>query len=140
MTDSWQRNWTAFVDLLTEHLHAGTPPEELSRLFGAQEITWRGILEETSIDEIAPLVSIGLPSVTVKWGAGYSVILDGVSLPLASHAIEQWKTIRVGSSIAFTAKFVAANFIFSPIGIDHLKTGESTITIRLTHGVPIMDD
>lgn len=134
MNDHWQQNWLVFVDALAERIHAGDSPEALARQFGGKTVTWEGTLDEKSIDELAPLVGIGMTMKKLDLGGGRSAFLDGVSLPVAKDSIESWSSLELGSRVRFTATLGSKLSTFPPVEAKHLKTGESVVMLRLSNG------
>jgi len=137
MNERWQQDWLVFVETVAEHLRAGDSPEMLTQHFGGKTVTWKGTLDEKSIDELAQLVGVGMTTMKLDLGDGRSAVLDGVSLPIAKDSIDLWGSLEIGSGVTFTATLGSLLSLFPPIEAKHLKTGESVVMIRLSDGRPV---
>jgi hypothetical protein len=137
MNERWQQDWITFAETVAEHLRVGDSPEMLARHFGGKTVTWKGTLDEKSIDELAQLVGVGMTTMKLDLGGGRSAVLDGVSLPIAKDTIDLWRSLEIGSSVTFTATLGSTLSLFPPVEAKHLKTGESVLMIRLSDGRPV---
>jgi hypothetical protein len=137
MNLDWQSNWDLFVDTLQNRLRAGDTPEALCERFGGRSVTWDGVLEEKSIDSLAPGVLVSLPNRQIELGEGRVVTLDGVSVPVADDSIADWKSLAIGTRFAFSAMLGSAGSPFPPIEVKHLRSGESVVFVRLSEGRPV---
>jgi hypothetical protein len=134
MSEAWQDDWRAFVDALAARIHSGATNEDLAVYFGGKSVTWSGVLDEKSIDELSPQVVISLPPIELAFGRRRPEILDGVCLPIARQSITAWDAIKIGTSVTFTAKLVGGAPVFSPIEVKQLSTGRMIVMIRLKDG------
>jgi hypothetical protein len=109
----------------------------LAQQFGGKTVMWEGTLDDTSIDELAPLVGLGMKTKKLDLGGGRSAVLDGVSLPVAKDSIELWSSLEIGNIVKFTATLGSTHSLFPPVEAKHFKTGESVVMIRLSDGRPV---
>jgi len=137
VSSGWQQDWSLFVATLADCLRAGDTSEKLAQRFGGKEVTWQGVLDEKNIDGLAPLVGITLPQKEIELGQGRSAILDGLSLPIAAHTIEQWSRLELGTPLTFTAILGPSGSLFAPIEVKILRSGRTIVFIRLADAVPV---
>lgn len=136
MTTEWQEDWESFVGVLGQLLRRGATPTELANHFGGKVVTWKGILDEKQLGEMAPCVGIELREMQLDLGPAGIVPVGGQSVPAASGAIADWESIPIGSQVTFSATLGDPQSPFSPVELIHLDSGRVIVMIRLNDGVP----
>lgn len=136
--EAWQSDWNDFVTLFQQKLRMGETASALSQFFSEKVVIWNGILDDKSIDDLAPNVGITLPEREIDLGDGSLDTLDGISLPINDCAVSDWQRLEIGCPVQFSAKFSSAEFIFQPIEIKHLTDGTRLLFIRLTDGKVVL--
>lgn len=137
MDERWQYDWEAFITTLAEHLEKAGSQNRFNQYLLGKTVAWEGILDDKSIDNLAPTVGIGMPTKIIHLGVNQPAVVDGVSLPIANDSIDLWNALEVGCQVKFTATLGSEASIFPPIEVINLRTGESIVMIRLSDGRPI---
>lgn len=130
----WANDWNTFVDELSRRVTAGAGTEQLSTLFAGTKVRWTGTLKDKKIDELSASVNLAFPKREIEIAAGQIFILEGLSVPVASNAIEEWLGTEIGSTVVFDAEFGKGAIPFPPIEIKVLSSGKALIFVRLSEG------
>lgn len=135
----WQNDWNMFVDFLAKQLR-GSSKEQLAALFGSKQVVWSGVLAEKSLDELAPIVTIRMPTVAINLGELGVVDIRDQSVPCAQDSVSQWAAIPLGASTRFTAAFRPKKAVFPPVEVKQLTSGRVVVFVGLTDGRPLAND
>lgn len=135
----WPHDWNVFVDFLPKQLR-GSPKDQIALHFGSKQVTWSGVLVEKTLDELAPIVTIRMPTGAVDLGnLGVADVRDQ-SVACARDSITKWDAIPIGAPTSFTATFRSKDAIFPPVEVKQLTTGRIVVFVGLTDGRPIVND
>jgi hypothetical protein len=132
----WQNDWSEFAKVIGVRLRQGAVPGAVALEFGSQMITWTGVLKEKWLDDLAPMVTIGLAEAEIQLKDSVSVPITELSVPVARDAVSNWQGIPVGTCVSFTA-ILGGSSIFSPVEVKKLSTGRTLLMIRLSDGRPV---
>lgn len=133
----WQNDWGDFVKVIGERLRQGVASDAIASEFGSQTITWTGVLQEKLLDDLAPMVAIGLAEAEIQLTDSSSVRVSELSVPAARDAVSNWQSIPIGTCISFTA-ILGGNSVFSPVELKRLSSGRVLLMIRLSDGRPVL--
>jgi hypothetical protein len=133
----WSDSWELFVEELERRVQHGVTTEELTHSFAGAPVKWTGVIEQLDVDELAPGVDVALPAKTIIVDDEAETLLDGVSLPIADSAVDEWRVLKTGMKVTFRATFVESSSIFPPIEIKTLDDGPIITMIRLTNATLI---
>ncbi len=139
MNGEWQRDWNVFVDFLAKQLR-GSPNGEIASQFGSKQVTWSGVLVEKSLDELAPIVTIRMPTGAIDLGNLGVADVSDQSVPCARDSVARWDAIPIGAPTSFTAIFRPEDAMFPPVEVKQLTSGRVVVFVGLTDGRPIAND
>lgn len=135
----WQHDWNVFVDFLAKQLR-GSPNGQIASQFGSKQVTWSGVLVEKALDELAPIVTIRMPTGAIDLGNLGVADVSDQSVPCARDSVTKWDAIPIGAPTSFTAIFRPKDAIFPPVEVKQLTSGRVVVFVGLTDGRPIAND
>ncbi|MFO1044792.1 MAG: hypothetical protein U0941_23720 [Planctomycetaceae bacterium] len=139
VSGEWQNDWKMFVDFLAKEIQ-GSSKDRIASQFGSKQVSWSGVLIDKSLDELAPIVTIKMPTGDINLGGLGVADVSNQSVPCARDSVAKWDAIPIGAPTTFTAVFRPKNAIFPPVEVKQLTSGRVVVFVGLTDGRPIVND
>ena len=127
-------DWNDFVHEVSNRVKSGWSRDMLADGLSGKRVEWQGVVDEMDLDDPdAPGISVRMPEQKVELPNGARIPIDGLDLPIDESAVDDWKRVRIGSTVIFSAMLSASPF--PAIDVVPVSDTRSVLMVRLTDAV-----